>query len=67
MQKYCDYSLRAACTAQHNSSRLVSINYTLEDYLPEGAESTVAMKVMKDEFGASYPNARVMISDIYCQ
>lgn len=42
----------------------VKVNYTLADYLPEDAESTVALKVMDKEFHAAVPNERVMIYDV---
>lgn len=42
----------------------VNINYTLADYLPEDAESTVALKVMQEEFQEAVPNERVMITNV---
>ncbi|WP_413375928.1 efflux RND transporter permease subunit [Alkalihalobacillus sp. 1P02AB] len=45
----------------------VSINYNMVDYLPDNAESTVAMEVMETEFTASIPNTRVMVSDVSIQ
>lgn len=42
----------------------VNVNYDMVDYLPENAQSTTAISVMKDEFGADTPNMRVMVSDV---
>lgn len=42
----------------------VSVNYDLTDYLPEDAESTVALDLMYEEFGSGVPNARVMVSGL---
>ncbi|NLA72484.1 MAG: hypothetical protein GX848_01450, partial [Clostridiales bacterium] len=42
----------------------VNVNYDMVDYLPENAQSTAAISVMKDEFGADTPNMRVMVSDV---
>lgn len=42
----------------------VSVNYDMNDYLPEDAKSTVALEVMQAEFDGGIPNARVMIRDI---
>jgi predicted RND superfamily exporter protein len=42
-------------------SPLVSINYDMVDYLPEGAQSTAAIRIMEDEFGGEMPNVRVML------
>ena len=45
----------------------VSVNYNMVDYLPEDAQSTQAMEIMKNEFTASVPNTRVMIQDVSLQ
>lgn len=42
----------------------VAVNYDMNDYLPEGTASTVSLDVMKDEYGSSIPNARVMVSNV---
>lgn len=42
----------------------VSVNYDINDYLPEDAKSTIAIEVMEEEFDGGIPNARVMISDV---
>ena len=42
----------------------VKINYTLADYLPEDAESTIALEVMQKEFKEAVPNERVMIKQV---
>jgi len=46
---------------------LVSVNYDLVDYLPEGAQSTTAVRMMEEEFSDEMPNARVMLSDVSIQ
>ncbi|MGN0575744.1 MAG: RND family transporter [Ruminococcus sp.] len=43
---------------------LVSVNYDINDYLPEDSRSTVSLDVMNEEFDGGIPNARVMISDV---
>ncbi len=45
-------------------SLLVSVNYNLVDYLPKGAQSTNAIRIMEEEFGGKMPNARVMIKNV---
>ncbi|MBM4761038.1 MMPL family transporter [Bacillus sp. B15-48] len=45
----------------------VSINYNMVDYLPEDAQSTVAMEIMEQEFDGAVPNARVMVNDVSVQ
>ena len=42
----------------------VKVNYNLVDYLPEDAESTVALDLMYEEFGSGVPNTRVMVPDL---
>ncbi len=36
----------------------------MADYLPEDAESTVAVDIMQSEFETSVPNVRVMVNDV---
>lgn len=43
---------------------LVAVNYDMNDYLPSGAKSTVALDVMQQEFDGGIPNARVMIGNV---
>lgn len=43
---------------------LVSVNYDMNDYLPEDTASTVSLDKMEEEFGSGIPNARVMLKDI---
>lgn len=45
-------------------SNLVSVNYDMNDYLPEDSPSTVSLELMEAEFDGGIPNARVMISDV---
>lgn len=42
----------------------VNVNYNMADYLPEDAQSTVALTIMEQEFKEDVPNARVMISGV---
>lgn len=43
---------------------LVSVNYDMNDYLPEDTASTVSLDKMEEEFGSGIPNARVMVKDV---
>lgn len=43
---------------------LVSVNYDMNDYLPEDAKSTIALELMGQEFEGGIPNARVMIKNV---
>ena len=43
---------------------LVSVNYDMNDYLPETSPSTLALDLMDKEFEGGVPNARVMIEDV---
>ena len=45
-------------------SRMVSVNYDINDYLPSETKSTVSIEVMEQEFDGGIPNARVMIRDV---
>lgn len=45
----------------------VDVNYNMQDYLPEDAESTIALNVMEEEFASGVPNTRVMIEDVTIQ
>jgi predicted RND superfamily exporter protein len=42
----------------------VFVNYNIVDYLPEDAESTKALEIMREEFDSGIPNARVLIPDV---
>lgn len=42
----------------------VSVNYDMNDYLPETAESTISLDKMQEEFTGEIPNARVMIENV---
>ncbi|MGN1404185.1 MAG: RND family transporter [Ruminococcus sp.] len=42
----------------------VSVNYDMNDYLPEDSKSTISLDVMGEEFDGGIPNARVMIKDV---
>ena len=43
---------------------LVSVDYDMNDYLPEDSASTVALDRMDEEFDGGVPNARVMVEDV---
>lgn len=43
---------------------MVAVNYDMNDYLPEGSPSTVALDRMQEEFDGGIPNARVMVNDV---
>ncbi|MDR0424357.1 MAG: MMPL family transporter, partial [Clostridiales Family XIII bacterium] len=53
-----------ACGICAYCSRLIKVNYDINDYLPDGSPSTVAIQLMKDEFGGDVPNCRVMASGL---
>ena len=42
----------------------VSVNYDMNDYLPDSAKSTISLNLMEEEFSGGIPNARVMIDDV---
>lgn len=42
---------------------MVEVNYDMNDYLPPGSASTLALDALEAEFEGGIPNARVMISD----
>ncbi len=44
--------------------KFVSVDYDMNDYLPEDSASTVALDLMDKEFDGGVPNARVMIEDV---
>lgn len=46
------------------SGNFVSVNYDMNDYLPEDTKSTVSINVMEEEFGGDVANARVMMSNL---
>jgi predicted RND superfamily exporter protein len=43
---------------------MVSVDYDINDYLPDDSPSTVAINVLEQEFEGGIPNARVMVSDV---
>lgn len=45
----------------------VKINYDMTDYLPKGANSTVALNIMQDEFDTALPSIQVMVPDVDIQ
>lgn len=45
----------------------VKINYDMTDYLPEEANSTIAMDRLSDEFGESIPNCNVRVENVSIQ
>lgn len=42
----------------------VSVNYNMEDYLPEDTASTIGLEVMESEYHQAVPNTRVMIPEV---
>ena len=44
--------------------QFISVDYDMNDYLPDDTASTVALNVMDEEFGSEIPNARVMVQDV---
>ena len=42
----------------------VDVNYNLVDYLPQNAQSTVALEIMTREFTETMPNASVMVPNV---
>ncbi|MDK2807929.1 MAG: putative drug exporter of the superfamily [Clostridiales bacterium] len=44
--------------------QFISVNYDMNDYLPEDSASTVALDVMEREYEGGIPNARVMVKDV---
>lgn len=53
-----------ACLAM---TLIVKVNYNLVEYLPSDADSTRAIKIMRDEFGSGIPNADFYMPDIDLQ
>lgn len=45
----------------------VDINYNMTDYLPEDANSTIALQMMEKEFGEAVPNCSVLVEDVSIQ
>lgn len=44
--------------------QMISVNYDMNDYLPEDSASTIALEIMNEEFGSGIPNARIMVENI---
>lgn len=42
----------------------VKINYNMQDYLPEGANSTKAIEIMQNNFNDSISNTNVLVTDV---
>lgn len=45
-------------------SRMVSVNYDINDYLPSDTKSTVSIELLETEFSGGIPNARVMVKNV---
>ena len=43
---------------------MVSVDYDINDYLPDDSPSTVAINILEQEFEGGIPNARVMVSSV---
>ena len=52
------------CVVAAFLSRIVSVNYDINNYLPDGTASTISLEVMQKEFSDGIPNARIMVSDV---
>ena len=46
------------------SQSAIKVDYDMNDYLPEGSASTVALDLMEEEFEGGIPNARVMLENV---
>lgn len=44
--------------------QFVSVNYDINDYLPDDTASTVSLNVMDSEFKGGIPNGRIMVSNV---
>lgn len=44
--------------------QFVSVNYDINDYLPDDTASTVSINVMESEFKGGIPNGRIMVSNV---
>lgn len=42
----------------------ISVNYDINDYLPDDSNSTVSIDVMNEEFDSGIPNTRVMLKNV---
>lgn len=42
----------------------ISVNYDINDYLPEDSDSTIALNKMNEEYDDPIPNARIMIKGV---
>ncbi|MEG3071530.1 MAG: hypothetical protein RQM92_12495 [Candidatus Syntrophopropionicum ammoniitolerans] len=45
----------------------ISVNYNMVDYLPQDAQSTIAISIMEEEFSGDAPNTRVMVTNVTLQ
>ena len=45
-------------------SRMVAVNYDINDYLPSDTKSTVSIELLETEFSGGIPNARVMVTNV---
>lgn len=54
----------AAAVICAGCQQLISVNYDMNDYLPEDTASTVALNTMEEEFDGGIPKTRVMINDV---
>lgn len=44
--------------------QFISVNYDMNDYLPEDSASTVALDLMEEEYEGGIPNARIMVENV---
>ncbi|HEY8346757.1 MAG TPA: MMPL family transporter [Symbiobacteriaceae bacterium] len=45
-------------------ARTVTVNFNLLDYLPAETPSTVALRVMGEEYSGGFPNVRIMVPNV---
>ena len=53
-----------AFIASATCKSMISVDYDMNDYLPEDSASTKALDLMDEEFAGGVPNARVMVKDV---
>jgi hypothetical protein len=54
----------AGAVAGAYCKQLVAVDYDINDYLPEGTPSTIALDVMDAEFDGAIPNARIAVKNV---
>lgn len=44
--------------------QFITVNYDMNDYLPETSSSTIALEIMEEEYDGGIPNARIMLENV---